>query len=180
MSLSVDLLIHSINAVKTHPVQRATALREFSRKARIQVEQARQNEKVRIDLTLFVFVRTSPQYCSRQRQMLRFLSNDIKNYCVSYDWLGPPSYRSTQDDVGNQCFCISPQYIHRWPLVMIHVPGNGTGITPTGTRRDGGESVYKYCSELGDDVLAQNRIFLYVLKATVIRDPLDGDGDIRT
>lgn len=46
--------------------------------------------------------------------------------------------------------------------------------------RDGGESVYKYCSELGDDVLAQNRIFLYVLKVTVIQDPLDGDGDIRT
>lgn len=122
MFFSIDILIRSINAVKNYPAQRASALREFSRKARIQVEQARQSEKVRIDLTLFVFVRTSPQYCSRQRQMLRFLSSDIKNYCVSYDWFGLSSYRSTQDGVGNQCFWISPQYIHRWPLVMIHVP----------------------------------------------------------
>lgn len=122
--------------LKNHPAQRASALREFSRKARIQVEQARQSEK---------------------QQTLRFLSSDIKNYCVSYDWYGLSSYRGTQDGVGNQCFCISPQYIHRWPLVIVHVPSNGTGI-----------------------MLAQNRIFLYVLKMTVFRDLPDGDGDIQT
>lgn len=144
--------------LKNHPAQRVSALREFSRKARIQVEQARQSEKVRIHLILFVFVRTSPQYCSRQQQTLRFLSSDIKNYCVSYDWYGLSSYRGTQDGVGNQCFCISPQYIHRWPLVIVHVPSNGTGIMP----------------------IAQNRIFLYVLKMTVFRDLPDGDGDIQT
>jgi hypothetical protein len=85
-----------MNVVKNYPAQRAGALREFSRKARIQVEQARQSEKVRIDLA---FVRTSPQYCSRQRQMLRFLSSDIKNYCVSYDWFGMSSHQNTQDGI---------------------------------------------------------------------------------
>ncbi|EDR14386.1 uncharacterized protein LACBIDRAFT_306173 [Laccaria bicolor S238N-H82] len=40
--------------LKNHPAQRASALREFSRKARIQVEQARQSEKTATDASVLI------------------------------------------------------------------------------------------------------------------------------